>query len=254
MIFENKNKVEVVKNYRIKDPRSDLVWFNFSNQHAVKDSRQDGVRMWYSEMIKFGRVPMAHCLKFNDKYYCPGAVFKLNENWAKENNIKTVLPMHCWTDYNHYINQESLYLEYVYDAYDLHRKHAHFYRRWFPFVNMSEWKKLNISESAISCFFVNEFIKKHNVDKLFSESVDVTIPLTELENALELVDGYEWNLERFQEVSNNNIQENKIALMIYIFAMLGSLILKEPYGLWVIFTVAYFGFTQTMKDRYGGEI
>ena len=102
--------------------------------------------------------------------------------------------------------------------------------------------------------FVNEFIKKHNVDKLFSESVDVTIPLTELENALELVDGYEWNLERFQEVSNNNIQENKIALMIYIFAMLGSLILKEPYGLWVIFTVAYFGFTQTMKDRYGGEI
>ena len=254
---ESEKNVTENSKYRIKDPRSDLEWTNpiaqNESQLTVKDSREDGVRMYYDNTYR-GRVPKARCLKFKGKYYCPGAVFKLNEKWAKEHGILTVLPVHCWTDYNNYIDQESLYLEYKYYPYGGIKTSAHFYRRLFPFANMSKWEELPPETTLYSNHYVvGEFIDYYDVKEPYRKNVDVAIPLAELENALDLVDGYEWNLERFPEVSDVNIPENKIAIIIYIVAMLGALIFKEPYGLWLVFTIAFFGFTQTMRDRYGGE-
>ena len=162
--------------------------------------------------------------------------------------------MRCWTGYRDYIDQESLYLEYRFNRYDRKNKNAYFYRRLFPFADISEWKKLPAQTTNISSHYVvGEFIRSYHVKDSFSKYVDIAIPLTEIEDALELVDGYEWNLDRFPEVSNVDIPENKLALLIYIVLMLASCIFKEPYGLWLVFTIAYFGFTQTMTDRYGGE-
>ena len=249
MLFENKNKVEVVKNYRIKDPRSDLVWHiekEHSNIPVLVDGRNDGIRE-YVEMIKYNRIPKAHCLMFKGKYYCPGAVFKLKEKWVMEHNIRTVFPIHSFGDYNLIINQESFYVEYTFNNY-AKKGHLYFRRRWFPFADMSEWEKQNSENRS-----VHEFIRRFEVPKDMQKEVDIEIPMYEIEEALEIVDGYEWNLEKFPETSSLQFSENKYALLVYIVLMFCSIIFKEPWVLWFIFTLTYFSFTAVVSDRKNGE-
>lgn len=166
------------------------------------------------------------CFKFKNKKYYSGTMVRFNREWLEANG-------------------HPLYK----DTYD--------YRDYFskPFVHYGECiygKFYSNFKSQGCCFgrFKNPDFRTSLDDDYFGFCF--YLDPSELEAAIEEI------LDPVEVVDNpskkwNEIPECKMLLVVYIILMLASLILTEPWGCWIGFTVLYIGINQRIIDHESGN-